>query len=302
MTLDEYMKTAEGIVQIGAKVGFFFFGDMNDYEKMIDDISDTYYRKNKQSVKNAKWNLNSINARLASGVEDRSLLVKKKSYEKLLDECMQRDRSFFDLRKRKVIDIYKATITNATIVIIGGTEVGGYWDIYEWNQVHGIPCEEHNKFGAIDEESANELVNSIVLTAVDDYKKLLMYDYGLEHKENIKGSLNQGTYHNYKELEKFFGGSWFGFLMPNTNGAETMRKVKEKTLTIDIPEMPRLKVKHPRAGWSVYQAYNGHVYVKGSRDELINDFWSSKRLSKGELRVILRKSMNDAKKKNKEVA
>lgn len=263
MTLDEYMKTAEGIVQIGCNVGYFFFGDRDEYFEQIDGISKEFYDRHLYNIKH-----NPQTPREDKTLED------------------------FNFHNREVKETYHSFISGGTSVLIEGDEFGGYWDIDEWNETHGKPKIER-KHTIADEQCANELANSIVLKALIDYKGLLINDYSDKIHEFVRGGLGNTGQHNKKEIQAFFESDWFRFLMPNTDGPSLLRRYEDKCNAIDIPEIPRVVYRTSRRGshggnYRTTQAYNGHVLIYRN-DNIVYDDWETKRLTEKQLKAIFKK-------------
>lgn len=282
MTLDEYMKTANGLVQIGSGVGYFFFGTKEEYEEQIDNIAKWYHQKDIYWTKHCYGNKRSENRDIR----------KAKSLE------------FFNFRVREVREIRRSIMSGGTIVLIEGDELGEYWDIHEWNEKHG-KGNTYKRLKDMEPREASKLAANIVLFAVNDYRRILIDEWGKINHEFVRGgSCGDGKYFNQEELENFFKSSWFKFLMPNVDANTMLKQYRERQFHYDIPEIPRVTYYDRRMGknFKVTQGYNGHVKVLKDNTTLLHEEWRTERLDKKALRDIFKKYYKEYLKKEGYVA
>lgn len=133
MVLNDVVKMIPGDMYIGADEGsgFFFIGDLEEYEKEIDNTS----RKIKARLDlHCKIREEELGTLLAQTNRDRYLLEAienaKRRYNTL---CKWRDE-FINFREREVKEVYKKNI--GTAIIVKGYEVGQYWTKEEWERSH----------------------------------------------------------------------------------------------------------------------------------------------------------------------
>ena len=171
MTLDEYMKTAEGIIAIGASSGFIFIGTREQYE---DEIDKAY----KKAVSNARETLKDSEAKLEAlrrgGFDDINVSItipdttdiselteyfaewrfnadKLKRQSELLKAYTdkfesaakskaraERIISSKPYRERQIKENYRAMRKGQTNIIIEGNESGRFWSWDDAEEVrHG---------------------------------------------------------------------------------------------------------------------------------------------------------------------
>lgn len=141
MTLDEFMKTADKDTDyfVGSTSNFFFIGNPEEYQKVIDQMSIDFVEAVKKQKKASESRLN----RLIKHGEPRCLAdlekyieryYKEKSrLEKLVDIKKEYLKTFVPLRYREIKEVYEREIHNdGTVVIIEGSEWGKYWDKQEY--------------------------------------------------------------------------------------------------------------------------------------------------------------------------
>lgn len=147
-TLDETVHNfvdAKFILHIGSDSGFFFIGNLKDYDEQIDDISRAwgdYYRAKLDSSKIRIDRLMTepiIAHKGEKPIEFSERLIRMgetlKNEVSTKSKLQPRVEHYKNMRERSVIDIYERDEENTLAIIVTGTEHGGFWDKSEWDAV-----------------------------------------------------------------------------------------------------------------------------------------------------------------------
>lgn len=152
ITIQEAMKAIKdgAIIHIGSSSGFFFIGNKEEYEALIDLLSEKALDDFKLSLKNKKtyleylqWQFENL-IRKIDDCEPSELhelkqklelinikMIEHTRYETSFKECIKRFKPF---RERKVLDIYPRIQCDGIVVIVEGDEKQRYWWYEEFKQ------------------------------------------------------------------------------------------------------------------------------------------------------------------------
>lgn len=145
-TLDEAVREMDDneIIHIGSASGFVYIGTKQQYDQMIDSISDRYHNFFKDAKKRYTRKIKKYSEKL------KALDEESETYEKeyrMITECVQRYKRYLKqvcgvidrfkpMRERMVKEIYKRISKDGIVITIQGDETGKYWSKDEWDRGH----------------------------------------------------------------------------------------------------------------------------------------------------------------------
>lgn len=145
-TLDEAVKEMNDdvIIHIGSASGFVYIGTKQQYDKMIDSISERYHKFFLNAKKRYTRKIKIYYGKL------KALDEQSETYEncyRMITECIHRYKRYLKqvcgvidrfkpMRERMVKEIYKRISKDGIVITIQGDEAGKYWDKDEWDRDH----------------------------------------------------------------------------------------------------------------------------------------------------------------------
>ena len=143
-TLDEAVKKMDDdeIIHIGSASGFVYIGTKQQYEQMIDSISDRCHKFFKDAKKRYTRKIKNYSEKLKS-IDKESETYEKES--RMITECIQRYKRYLKqvcgvlerfkpMRERSVKEIYKRISKDGIVITMEGDETGKYWSKDEWDR------------------------------------------------------------------------------------------------------------------------------------------------------------------------
>lgn len=148
-------------IHIGSGCGFFFVGTKEEYETLIDQISEEYRIKIEKKMLKCQFELEQkdvvilpeinykelpetsifdikkycnalieLSVKIDKKIRKRIKLVKR--YHRTYHSCMDTLENWVDLRNREVKETYPRASNDGVVIIINGDEMGKAWDRQEF--------------------------------------------------------------------------------------------------------------------------------------------------------------------------